>query len=252
MTVQDLLVSTLKLIGAISATSPIQPDELADAKARLQDMIDSWMAERLAIYVVKRSVYLLTSGQQEYTIGPGGDFNQPRPVWIQDAGIISNNNPTQPLELPMTLLSDDDYASVSIKNVATSLSWFLYYNYDFNTSGQGKLWFWPIPNVGNLKVALYVPTPLAQVETLTEVLHFPPGYAEAVRFNLAVRLCPEWARPVDPVVAQMAVESFARIERANKRLQRLGIDPALTAASAARIFNYLTGTSTGGSSPSGN
>ncbi len=249
MTVNDLLLSTLKLIGSVSSTSPPKPDELADALARLQDMIDSWMAERLAIFVVKRSVYPLVSNQQEYTIGPGGDFNQPRPVWIQDAGIISNTNPSQPLELPM--LSDDDYASVSIKNVASALSWYLWYNYDFDANGRGKVWVWPIPNVGNLEIALYVPTPLTQVSALTDTLHFPPGYAEAVRFNLAVRLCPEWGRPIDPVVAQMAAESFARIERANKRLQRLGIDPMLTSASAARIFNYLTGTSTGGSGAGG-
>lgn len=252
MTVADLLTATLKLIGVIAKSEVPSADEYADSMARLQDMIDSWMAERLAIFTVKRSVFTLVSGQQEYTIGPGADFNIARPMWIQDAGIISNTNPQQPLELPMTILSDDDYASVSIKNVATSLSWYIYYNYDFDVNGRGKVWFWPIPNVSTLQVALYVPTPLTQVTGLTDVLHFPPGFAEAVRYNLAVRLCPEMGKPLDPIVGALAIEGFARVERSNKRLQRLGIDPALTAASAARIFNYLTGCSTGGSSPGGN
>jgi hypothetical protein len=50
----------------------------------------------------------------------GRTFNQPRPFWIQDAGIISNNNPAQPLELPMAILSDDEWASLSIKNVPST------------------------------------------------------------------------------------------------------------------------------------
>lgn len=251
MIVQDLITAALKLIGAIAKTEVPSADESADVLARLQDMADSWAAERLAIFQVLRSVFPLVSNKQTYLIGPGGDFNIARPTWIQDAGIISNNNPLQPLELPMTLLSDDDYASVSIKNVASSLSWFLYYDYGYNALGQGTIWVWPIPNVGNLQLALYCPTPLVTFPALNSPIILPPGYAEAIRYNLAIRLCPEFGRPVDPVVAQMAAESYARIERSNKRLQRLEIDPALTAASGARIFNYLTGVSTGGSSTGG-
>lgn len=247
MTVQDLVTATLKLVGACSSTSPPTPDESADVLARLQDLGDSWAAERLSIFQVVRTLFPLVSGQQTYSIGPGGNFDIARPVWIQDAGIISNNNPSQPLELPMTILSDDDWASLSIKNVATSLSWYLYYDYAFNASGRGNVSVWPIPNVSTLQVALYVPTPVLTFPSLGTTITFPPGYAEAIRYNLAVRLCPEWGRPLDPVVAQMAVETYARIERANKRLQRLGVDPALYAAS--RPWNWLTGDSGGG--PSG-
>jgi hypothetical protein len=249
MTVNDLVTSSLKLIGAVSATNPPSADETADVLARLQDMLDSWMAERLTIYFVQRSLYPLVAGQQTYTIGSGGTFNQARPVWIQNAGIISNTNPTQPLELPMTILSPDDFASVSIKSVASSLSWYLYYDYQFDANGRGTIWVWPIPNIGTLQIALYVPTPLSNVSALVDPISFPPGYAEAIRFNLAARLAPEFGKPLDPVVAQLAVESLARIQRANKRLAKLRVDPALTAASAARIFNYLTGDSGGGTGP---
>jgi hypothetical protein len=48
--------------------------------------------------------------------------------------------------------------------------------------------------------------------------------------------------PLDPVVAQLAVESKANIERANKRLEVMDIDQALV-GSGRRIFNWLTGTS---------
>lgn len=67
------------------------------------------------IFNVARNVYPLVSGQQAYTIGPGGNFNPPRPIWIQDAGIISTTSALQPLELPMAILSDDEWAGLSIK-----------------------------------------------------------------------------------------------------------------------------------------
>lgn len=247
MTVGDLLTATLKLIGAIAKSEQPSADESADALARLQDMIDAWAADRLMIYSVTRSLYPLVSGTQTYSIGPGATFNQVRPMWIENAGIISNNNPLQPLELPMAILSTDQWAGISIKNVATSLAWYLYYDYAFNASGWGNLNVWPIPNVSTLQIALYTPIPLTSFAALADTILLPPGFAEALRYNLAVRLAPEFGMKLEPVIYAIAQEGLARIERANKRLYHMGIDPALYAASSARIFNYLTGTSTGGS-----
>lgn len=240
MLVSDLLTATIKLIGGIAKSEVPSADEMADAFARLNSMVDSWGAERQMIYQLVRSLYPLVSGQQVYSIGTaaGATFNAVRPMYIQDAGLV-NTAYTPNFELPMRILTIDEWASLSIKSQQATQSWYLWNDYAYPNS---NLSLWPIPNVGTLQLALYVPTPLTQFANTGATVSLPPGYEEALRYNLAVRLCPEWGRPIDPVVAKMAQDSFALVQRANTRLNTLGVDIALVSTGQG-IFNFLTGLS---------
>ena len=248
MKVSDFLTATMKLIGAIAKNETPDPDEMADAFLRLNSMLDSFQTDRLTIYGVVRTVFPLTNGKQAYTIGKSAlaDFNVPRPIWIQNATVISNTNPAQPLELPTRLLDDDQWAAVSIKNVQSSLFWYVYYDYAFNVDangvGLGKVNIWPVLNVSTPQLALYLPTPIAQFASTNDTFILPPGYEEMLRYNLAVRLGIEWSQPVDPRILKIAQESYASVCRANKRLTEMECDPALV-GSRRSVFNWLTGSS---------
>lgn len=224
MTVNDLIIATLKMIGVVAKSETPTPDESSDAFARLNDMIDSWAADRLTIYGVSRSLFPVTVGKQTYSIGPtGADWTAPRPLAVQDAGIV--NTATNPaLELRMAVLSDDEWAHVSLKGMTSSLPWVLYYDY---ASPNGNISLWPIPTDGALQVAIYAPVAVTQFAGLTSTVLLPPGYAEAIRYNLAVRLAPEFGRPLDPTIATLAVQTKANLERANTRDYELEIDPRL-------------------------
>lgn len=241
-TVNDLIVSTLKLIGAISGVETPSPDQTVDALQRLNDMLDAWAANSMAIFQVVRTEYPLVSGQQVYSIGEGtsptANFIAVRPVWIQKAGIISAQNDPE-FELPVTMLNVDEWASITVKDVPATLSWYLWDDYAYPNS---NLSLWPIPSINTLKLALYVPTPVRRFTTITAPIAFPPGWSEALRYNLAIRLCPEWGRPIDPVIAAVARDSFATLQRANTRPQFLDMDPALVGPQR-RIFNWLSGES---------
>lgn len=241
MTVNDLLIATLKLIGAIAKSETPDADEMADAFARLNSMIDGWAAQSTTIYAIVPSTYPLVAGQQVYQIGPGApDFNAVRPLIIQDAGIITTTV-TPNFELPMTILTEDQWAQVTIKAQASTLAWYLYYDKAFPL---GNIKLWPVPNVGGLQLALYVPTQISQFANPTDTIILPPSYEEALRYNLAVRLCPEWGRPLDPVVGALAAKTFATLQVANKRLDTLGVDASLIGAAGNRgVFNWITGAS---------
>jgi hypothetical protein len=239
-TVNDLIAATLKLIGAIAGVETPSPDQQNDALARLNDMLDAWAANSLTIFQVVPTEYPLVSGQQTYTIGKGAgaNFNAVRPSWIQRAGIISTATTPQ-FELPMRILNSDEWSEITIKSVPSTLSWYLWYDYAFP---NGNIRIWPIPSVSSLKLALYVPTPVTRFTTVTAPLAYPPGWSEALRYNLAVRLCPEWGRPIDPVVAAIAQQSLATLERSNTRPALLGMDASLV-GSQRHVFNWLTGSS---------
>jgi hypothetical protein len=56
---------------------------------------------------------------------------------------------------------------------------------------------------------------VAAATSLQSKLSYPQGYAEALRYNLAVRLAAEFAAPVSGPVAQIAIESLARVKTMN-------------------------------------
>lgn len=237
MTVNDLITAALKLIGAVAKSETVDADEQQDSFARLNDMLDAWAAESTSVYSVVRSINNLTAGKQTYTIGKSGvpDFNQVRPQIIQDAGIISTTSVPN-FELPMRQLTVDEWASVTIKGVPSSLPYYLYYDLAYPL---GTISLWPVPSVSSIQLALYVPTQISQFLTVNDTIVLPPGYAEAIRYNLAVRLAPEFGRPLDPTIAALASMSYATVQRANKRLDILGIDEALK-GNQPGAYNWLT------------
>ena len=50
---------------------------------------------------------------------------------------------------------------------------------------------------------------------LAAAVSFPPGYRQAFRYNLAALLAAEFAQPVPAVVAEIAVDSLARVKAMN-------------------------------------
>jgi hypothetical protein len=74
--------------------------------------------------------------------------------------------------------------------------------------------FWPIPTIQPNNFRLYSWQALP-AQSLAVAVNLPPGYKEAFRYNLAIRLGAEFAAPIPASVAQIAVESLARLKTIN-------------------------------------
>lgn len=247
-TVLDVISSALRLIGVLSSGEAPDAGEAADGLKVFQDMVDSWQAERLMIYQVQRLIFQLNSGQQVYTYGtsdptnglPAPDFNSPRPAAIERIGIITNQNSTQPLELPMQYLTVAQWQDIPVKDILSALP---QYMWDDNAFPYRNLSLWPIPNETDLQVAIYPWAAIASPATLTTTLAFPPGYAKAFRYNLAVDLAAEF--PVIPTsvlgpVAAMAAESKRVVKAMNTPIIDLRVDPAIVAGSELGLYNWIS------------
>ena len=213
MTALDIISSALRLIGVLASGEVPSAAEAADALVILNDMVDQWNAEELMIFTVQRQVFTLIPGQQAYTMGTGGDFNVPRPSRIDRAGIINLNNPAQPLEIPIEYMTDAQWAAIPVKNITNSLPQYVWDTQDFPLR---TLNYWVIPNVA-CQTALYTWTSLTSFTDLTTDLTFPPGYAKAIRYSLAIDLCPEFkdGAPPPPAVISNAIQAKAIVKSAN-------------------------------------
>ena len=231
MTANELIERALHTIGVLATGETATASETNDALVSLNNMIDTWATERLTIYTVARTVFDLTSGTQDYTIGTGGTFNIVRPIWIVEASIITDSTAAaaQKIELPIAqAMTPTEWQEVTLKGLQSTYPLGIYYDRNW-TAGLATISVWPIPNVANVQLVLYTPIALTQFADLTTAYTFPPGYEEAMRYQLCLRLAPEFGAMVPPDVRLLASDTFANIKRVNMTPDTLGIDAALTA-----------------------
>jgi hypothetical protein len=137
----DLITLALKDIGALGIGQSVSAEDTADALATLNMMLGVWQGERLSIYHeidVKRQA----TGAQSYTIGPGGDFDTPRPTDIKSAFVRLATSST-PVDYPLTIIrSREDYNRIIAKSI-TSLPDHVFYD---SAYPLGNLYFYPLPD----------------------------------------------------------------------------------------------------------
>jgi len=68
----DIISRALKDIGALEAGETPTPEAAQDAFEMLNDLIDQWSNEDMMTFYKTEIIFPVTSGQTQYTIGPGG------------------------------------------------------------------------------------------------------------------------------------------------------------------------------------
>jgi len=238
-TALQLITKALRLINANAADEPLDVGQANDALDVFNDMVDAWNADRLSIYTTKSQDFDLVLGKQVYTLGPGGDFDAPRPAQIDGMSSILLYNPEVPVEVPIVMVTVDQWQTqYPVKNVQSS---FPTVCYDDGSFPLRSLSMWPIPTEqpGN-RIRIYSWQALDQPATLQTSVTFPPAYAEAFKYNLAIRLAPEYQAPLRPEVAAIAADSLAKLKTMNAPELLLTSD-LLPAPDGANYRAYLFG-----------
>jgi hypothetical protein len=213
VTALSLITAALRLLNVVASAELPTNDEANDAMMAFQWMIDSWNADSLSIFTIGSDDYPLTLGQQSFTLGPGGNFDTTRPSKIVGMSAILLNNPVNPVEVPMDMYTWDQWQNkVPVKNVQGS---FPQVCYDDGGMPLRTLNFWPIPTLQANNVRIYSWQSLIWPATLQTLLNFPPGYARAFVYNLAVEISPQYGAQIPPAVAKVATDSLAMIKTAN-------------------------------------
>lgn len=204
-TASDIIRRSLRLIGAIAGGETPSLTEQADALEALNAMLDSWRTESLAVYALRDETLTLT-GAASYTIGTGGALNTTRPVKIESAYERVGDT-----DYPVKLASAAAWYQLAAKSTTSDVAEWLYYEPSYPL---GTLYLYPKPTTGVLHLVTWVPfTALAAADSVA----LPPGYQDAITYHLALRLAPEYGRPVTPELAALARAAKDNIQRVNFR-----------------------------------
>lgn len=235
MTGRDLITASLRLIGVLAPGESLEASEATDGLASLNRMVSSWSTERLLVFANVREEFTLTPGVQTYSIGVGATFNTARPQQIEAAGIEVQSAPTA--EHPVKILTMREWAKITDKETQASIPTGVYPE---GTYPNETLNVYPVPAEAH-KLVIYSWKPLTAIYTLDTAVSFPPGYEEALIYNHALRLAPEYGRMVPDAVALVAQESKANLKRMNQGPRYLRSDTALLGRS--RAFDIYKGDS---------
>jgi hypothetical protein len=209
VTVLELLKSSLRAIQVLAPGRTPGPSETADALVVLNSMLRSWATSRLIVHAITRAEYSLAAGAESYTIGPAGDLAvEERPVEIHAAAKLEDGE-EEPIEV--------------FPHVEAPSRVGLYYAPSWPL---GVLT--PYPEFDDATtLVLYTREVFAAITDTADDVEFPPGYEDAIRYNLAVRLAPEWGRVATPKVEELARTSLAAIQSVNLPRPEAKIDSAL-------------------------
>lgn len=228
-TVADLIRRSLQTLGVLADGETPTASQEADGLEALNDMLDSWATERLLLWATLRSTHTLTPSLTNHTIGTAGTLNTTRPVRIDRASISPSGMPGT--ETPLDILSDEQWQSLQGKD-ATGTPSALWIESAYPLT---KLWLNPIPSAADTLV-LYTWQQLGRFASTAVDLDLPPGYARAIRYNLAKEMGPEYGVALSGEAMDIANESKATLKRLNFKPSYLRSD-----FPAGGGFNIITG-----------
>ena len=208
-TANDQINSALRLLGVLAEGEIPSSETSQDAFVALQQMIDSWSTERLAVFSTQDQVFSWPPGAIERTLGPTGNFIGDRPILIDDSTYF--RDPASGISYGLKLINQQQYNGIAVKTVTSTYPQVMWVNM---TYPDITMTVYPV-STKVLEFHIVSVTPLTAPATLTTVLAFPPGYLRAFRYCLACELAPEFGIEPSPTVMRIAMTSKRNLKRIN-------------------------------------
>ena len=114
----DQIVGALRLLGVLAEGETPSSETANDALFALQQMIDSWDTERLAVFSTQDQVFNWPSGERERSLGPTGDFVGLRPVLLDDSTYF--RDPQTNVSYGIKFINQQQYDGIAVKTVTST------------------------------------------------------------------------------------------------------------------------------------
>lgn len=205
----DLINSSLRLIGQLAEGEDPSSQTSTDALNALNQMLDSWSTERLAVFSTQDQVFNWPPSTATRTLGPTGDFVGQRPIQVDDSTYF--RDASTGVSYNLTFINQLQYNSIAVKTVRSTYPQLMWIN---ETFPDISMTVFPVPT-RVLEFHIVSVAPLTQPANLATNLTFPPGYLRCFRYNLACELAMEYGVEPSPTVQRIAMASKRDLKRIN-------------------------------------
>jgi hypothetical protein len=208
-TASDQIYGALRLIGQLAEGETPSAATAQDALFAMNQMIDSWNTERLAVYSTQDQVFTWPANQRSRTLGPTGDFVGNRPVLLDDSTYF--RDPATNVSYGVKQVNQQQYNGIAVKTVTSTYPQIMWINMEMPDI---DMYVYPVP-IRDLEWHFISVTKLTQPASLSTTLSFPPGYMRAFRYGLACEIAAEFGVEPSPRVSRIADISKRNIKRIN-------------------------------------
>ena len=208
-TAGDQINGALRLIGQLAEGETPSAATSQDALTAMNQMIDSWSIERLAVFSTQDQVFMWPPGAISRTLGPTGNFVGNRPVLLDDSTYF--RDPANNISFGIKILNQQQYNGIAVKTVTSTYPQVMWINMNYPDI---EMYIYPVPTKV-LEWHFVSVSELTQPATLATVLSFPPGYLRAFRYCLACEIAAEFGVEPSPQVSRIAMTSKRNLKRIN-------------------------------------
>jgi len=218
LTVQELLIDAMSLIGATAIDETPTTSELNLGLRVANMMIDRWSSMPLMLRSTDTLSFVANPGQAVYSIGEyGADINSKKPIkvfsgFVRDQGKV---------DYPLDIVDKSVYDSLQDKDISTGRPTMLIYD------PMGTEQWTPYGNI----ILYYTPDQtytvyfdctrdVCEFEDLEETVDFEPIYYEALKYGIAVRLFRHFhavSVPIPADLLKMEADTLRAIYSMNNR-----------------------------------
>ena len=221
-TAGDQINGALRLLGVLAEGETPSAETSQDALAALNQMIDSWNTERLAVYSTQDQVLTWPAGERVRTLGPTGDLVGNRPIMLEDSTYF--RDPTTNVSYGIKLINQQQYNGIAVKTVTSTYPQVMFVNMAYPDI---EMYVYPVP-FRSLEFHFISVEELTNPANLATTLAFPPGYLRAFRYNLACEIAPEFGVEPSPQVQRIAMTSKRNLKRINNPDDVMAIPYSIT------------------------
>ena len=229
-TALDIIKRSLRLLGVEASGETPGTNESNEALAVLNSMIDQWSLEKLMIYQVVNNIFTVTAGTTSYTMGPVGSgatwesSQVTRPLNIQRySAFLRANQSGINTDYVMDYFPNDRFQNIFQKTITTNYPWAWTCDWAYPIC---TVRIYPQPTI-SAQFGLSEYAQLIKFNSLTDTLVMPPGYQQALEWNLCLDLGAEYGVEPSAVVLSKAQETKFNIKRANAQPVLMAVDKVI-------------------------
>src|ERR1700744_536055 len=127
-TAQSLIQTALEQLGVYAPGEVLSAADSSRGLQQLNAMMDSWSNETLICYAIQEQSYPLVVGQNQYTIGPGGNFNGTRPLKIIEGPVSAYIMDENSNRYPMEVIPQDRWNMIGLLTNTSNIPDTLFYD----------------------------------------------------------------------------------------------------------------------------
>lgn len=204
----------LRLLGVLAEGETPSASVSQDSLMALNQMIDSWNTERLAVFSTIDQIVNWPVGSINETLGPSGSLTRlngtaVRPVLVDDATYYKD--PGTGVSYGIKLINQQQYDGIAVKTVTSTYPQVMFVNMTYPNI---DIFIYPRPT-RLLEWHFISVEELTQPANLSTQILFPPGYLRAFTYNLACEIAPEFGVEPSPQVQRIAMYSKRNLKRIN-------------------------------------